>query len=311
MDHDSHPLLKGLISGLHKGWHGFIWMMKILVPISFLTALLQWSGWLGALDFLIQPLMSLLHLPAMAALPLLIGALTGIYGGIAAMMVLPLSRDQMTLIAIFLLIAHNLIQEGVIQGQSGLHPLKATFFRLIVATTTVILVSPFFETAAAIPLVQGSSVPVSPSFPQMLGSWGLSTLRLSVKIMAIIMGLMVVLETLKTLGWISTLVKLFTPFLKILGLSPKVGILWSTAVIFGLAYGAAVIVEEAKKGNLTKDELEGLHYSIGINHSMVEDPLLFVSLGLSAFWLYIPRLIMAIITVRLIRFWQRVTPQPQ
>jgi hypothetical protein len=43
-----------------------------------------------------------------AALPLLVGTLTGIYGAIAAMVVLPFTKGQMTLIAIFLLIAHNL-----------------------------------------------------------------------------------------------------------------------------------------------------------------------------------------------------------
>ena len=42
-----------------------------------------------------------------------------------------------------------------------------------------------------------------------------------------------------------------------------------TAAIFGLAYGAAVIVEEAKEGHLAREELEGLHLSIGINHALL------------------------------------------
>ncbi len=90
-------------------------------------------------------MMSILSLPAIATLPLLIGMLTGIYGGIAAMSVLPFSQDQMTLMAIFLLIAHNLIQEGVIQAKSGIHPFKATVFRLAAATFTVIAVAPFLN----------------------------------------------------------------------------------------------------------------------------------------------------------------------
>ena len=98
---------------------------------------------------------------------------------------------------------------------------------------------------------------------------------------------------------------LFSPFLKIMGLDKKLGFLWMTAIVFGLAYGGAVIVEETKDGSLSKEDLEMLHLSIGINHSMVEDPALFMSLGLSAFWLYVPRLIMAIVTVRLLRLWFR------
>jgi len=91
-----------------------------------------------------------------------------------------------------------------------------------------------------------------------------------------------------------------------MGLDQRAGILWLTAVVFGLAYGAAVIVEEVKEGALSPEELTRLHLSIGINHSMVEDPTLFLSLGLSAFWLWIPRLITAIVAVHLLFLWHRM-----
>jgi spore maturation protein SpmB len=119
------------------------------------------------------------------------------------------------------------------------------------------------------------------------------------------MTLLTLLEILKARGWITNIVNLFSPFLKIMGLDKKLGFLWMTAIVFGLSYGGAVIVEETKDGGLSKEDLEMLHLSIGINHSMVEDPALFMSLGLSAFWLYVPRLIMAIVTVRLLRLWFR------
>ena len=90
-----------------------------------------------------------------------------------------------------------------------------------------------------------------------------------------------------------------------MGLNERVGLLWLTAVVFGIAYGAAVIVEEAKDGNFSADELERLHISIGINHSMVEDPTLFASLGLSVFWLWIPRVITAIVAVFLFDIWKK------
>jgi hypothetical protein len=89
-----------------------------------------------------------------------------------------------------------------------------------------------------------------------------------------------------------------------MGLNQKVGFLWMTAVVFGLSYGGAVIVEEAKNGRLSSDDLELLHLSIGMNHSMVEDPPLFMSLGINPFWLYVPRLLMAIVVVRLVRLYQ-------
>ena len=86
--------------------------------------------------------------------------------------------------------------------------------------------------------------------------------------------------------------------------------MWLTAATFGLTYGAAVIVEEAKEGNLSKDELERLHLSMGINHSMIEDPALFLSLGLSIFWMCVPRVAAAIIAVQLLIFFKRLISLP-
>jgi spore maturation protein SpmB len=279
-------------------------MAKILVPISFVTSLLQWSGLLGHMDGLLRPVMKLLSLPAVAALPLLIGMLTGIYGGIAAMCVLPFSREQMTLMAIFLLISHNMVQEGAVQGHSGMHPVKATILRLAAATITVVVVARFLDTSSAFTAPAEALVTTSQPLLAALRDWGATTLHLIVKIFLIIMSLLTVLENLKAMGWIDHVVGFFSPFLLILGLTKKVGILWVTAVIFGLAYGSAVIVEEAKRGDISKEELQELHLSIGINHSMVEDPTLFLALGLSAFWLWVPRLIMAIVAVHLLRIWR-------
>jgi hypothetical protein len=297
-------LKEGLKAGLRKGLNGFLWIMKILIPVSLFTALLAWTGWLSRLDFLLQPLMSILSLPAMATLPLLIGMLTNIYGGIAAMSVLPFSHDQMTLMAIFLLIAHNLIQEGVIQAKSGIHPLKATVFRLVAAAFTVIAVAPFLNVTMTASEKTGASLETTRSLIEALQEWGLTTFSLSIKIFVIIMCILVLLEILKTLDLISPMVRALSPLLKIMGLDQKVGFLWLTAVIFGVAYGGAVIVEEVKAGYLTKEELEELHLSIGINHSLVEDPSLFLSLGLSPFWLWVPRMIVAIIAERVLALWR-------
>ena len=304
MELDRMRIKEGLQSGLRKGLNGFLWIMKILLPVSLFTALLAWTGWLGRLDFLLQPMMSILSLPAMATLPLLIGMLTGIYGGIAAMSVLPFSQDQMTLMAIFLLIAHNLIQEGMIQAKSGIHPFKATAFRLVAATLTVIAVAPFFN----ITTVVSESTVYSPETSQpimgALQEWGVTTFNLSIRIFVIIMCILTLLEILKTFHLISPMVRALSPLLKIMGLKQKMGFLWLTAVIFGVAYGGAVIVEEVKAGHLTKAELEELHLSIGINHALVEDPSLFLSLGLSPFWLWVPRVIVAIMAERLLTLWR-------
>ena len=306
MQNIQRTVKQSLRSGVKKGLSGFIWMLKILIPISFLTALLEYSGWLYKIDFLLKPGMNLLDLPPVAALPLIAGMLTGIYGCIAAMAMLPLTIVQMTLIANFVLISHNLIQEGVIQGKSGLNPVRATLLRLTASIVTVTAISFFIKPDSAAPAPIGASVAVHPPMLIMLKSWFVAMLYLSFKIFVIIMVLMIILETMKSFNLIPHLVKILTPLLKTMGLDQRVGILWLTATVFGVAYGGAVIVEEAKEGNLTARELERLHFSIGINHSMVEDPALFLPLGLSAFWLWVPRLITAIMAVHLYDLYYKI-----
>jgi len=305
MNQIQNKLTYGLKTGTQKGWHGFFWMLKIIVPISFLTVLLEYSGWINKINFIVEPCMNLLSLSPIAALPLIVGMLTGIYGGIAAMVVLPLTTHEMTLIAIFLLISHNLIQEGIIQSQSGLKPFKATVFRLTASVVTVMIVAGFLGGEPAQVVAKGTPVAVQTAFIALMKNWLIATLYLSLKIFVIIMVIMILLEMMKIFNMIPHIVKVLSPLLKTMGIDQRAGILWLTAVVFGIAYGGAVIVEEAKEGNVTKEELEKLHLSIGINHSMVEDPALFLSLGLSAFWLWIPRLIVAIVAVRLFDLYNK------
>ena len=281
-------------------------MLRIIIPISFLTSLLSYSGWMDRIDFLLQPVMSLFNLPSMAALPILVGMLTGIYGGIASMVMLPLTSDQMTLIAVFLLISHNLVQEGIIQAKSGIHPLKATLFRLVASVITVIIISWFLKPDTPAVISEGMSMAVAQPFIAMLKNWLIASFYLCIKMFVIIMALMILLGIMKSFNIIHYIVRVISPVLKAMGLNQKVGILWITAAVFGIAYGAAVIVEEVKEGNFDKQELEKLHISIGINHSMVEDPALFLTLGLNAFWLWVPRLLTAVLAVHLFTLWHRI-----
>ena len=310
MQNTNNKLRPSLTSGLAKGWNGFVWMLKILVPISLLTSLLAWSGWINRLDLILEPVMGVIGLPPVAALPLIAGLLTGPYGAIAAMAPLPLTVDQMTLLAIFLLISHNLIQEGFIQSKSGLPFLKATLFRLVASITMVMVVSWFMDHETATNALTDAPVIIQVPFFSMLKTWIAATLVLSGKILVIIMTLMITLEIMKNYNLIDHIVRMLAPVLKVFGLGKQTGFMWLTAATFGLTYGAAVIVEEAKEGNLSKDELERLHLSMGINHSMIEDPALFLSLGLSIFWMCVPRVAAAIIAVQLLIFFKRLISLP-
>jgi hypothetical protein len=272
--------------------------MKIMIPISFLVMLLQWSGWLNEIDFLLKPLMGLLNLPGEAALPVIIGMLIGPYGSIAAMAVLPFSIEQMTLIAIFNLIAHSLIMEGIIQHNSGMHFAKAIAIRIAAAIVTVYLVSLYFgNTGQSLAIASADLISQAPLL-EALKDWAVNTAILLAKLFGIIMSIMVLLEVCQTMGWTEYITKFFRPLMTVMRVPQQTAMIWVTAAIFGLLLGGAIIVEEVKKGTLTREETQYLHTSIGINHSMAEDPIIYMTIGLNYFWMLLPRLVMGIIVVQ-------------
>ncbi|MFO7772472.1 MAG: iron transporter [Dehalococcoidia bacterium] len=290
--------------GTTRGWRSFVWICKIVVPVSFVAALIQWSGWLDRLDFLLHPLMNLINLPAAAALPIVIAMTVSFYAAIAIMVILPFTIGQMTLIALFITIAHMLIVEGIVQHKSGLNIIKATMVRLSAAILAVFIVSQFFTDTG-----QGIGSPVDlavhTAFIDVVKGWAIDTLRLCGRIFVIIMLVLTLLYSFESLGWIKHVVKFFKPLMKVLGLPEGAVAMWITGAGFGLLYGSAVIIEEVRKGALTKEELEHLHISIGINHSVVEEAALFMALGVNPLWLLIPRFItasLAVHTCRAVRY---------
>jgi len=293
-------LQTGIRTGIKKGWSSFVWICKIIVPVSFVVALIQWSGWLSHLDFLLHPLMNVINLPAAAALPIIVAMTVNFYAAIAIMVVLPFTIEQIILIALFTTIAHMLIVEGIVQHKSGLNVIKAALVRIGAAVLSVLVVSQFFaDTSQSISLP--ASLATQTPFIEVLKGWAIDTLRLCGRVLVIIMLVMTALHASESLGWIKYLVKFFRPLMKILGLPDRAATMWVTAAGFGLLYGSAVIMEEAKKGALTKEELEHLQISIGINHSIVEEVALFLALGVTPLWLLIPRFVTAAIAVHALR----------
>ena len=293
-------LKSGALVGVKKGWSSFVWICKITIPISLLVTLLHWTGWLDKMDIVMGPLMSLINLPPTAALPILSGILLPTYAAIAAMAVLPFTMGQMTLIAIFVMICHCLIMEGIIQHKSGLNAIKATLFRIIMASVTVFIASQFFgdtSQSVVIPAELGVHTPLL----EVMKDWVMETIILLLKILGIVMFILIALEALNSVGWLEKSLRFFRPLMKVCGLPDRGAMMFVAGIVFGLVLASAVIMDEAKKGLMTREELECLHISIGINHSMIEDPAIFSVLGINIFWLIIPKFLAAIIAVHAYR----------
>lgn len=244
--------------------------------------------------------MNAINLPAAAALPIILAMTVSFYAGIAIIVAMPFTIAQISLIGLFIAIAHMLIAEGIIQHKSGLNIIKATLVRIGAATLAVFVVSQLFsDTSQSISLP--ASFAAQAPFIDVLRSWAIDTLRLCGRVFAVIMVVMMTLYVSQSLGWIKHLVRFFRPLMKVLGLPDQAAVTWVTGAGFGLLYGSAVIMEEAKKGTSTREELEHIQISIGINHSMVEETGLFLTLGVNPLYFLLPRFIAAIVAVHAVR----------
>ena len=111
----------------------------------------------------------------------------------------------------------------------------------------------------------------------------------------IIIPLMVVMEILKDsniLEKLSKKMKLISDFFDI---SYNTIFPMIIGLIFGLSYGAGVIIESAKETSLSKKDLYVLMIFLVVCHAIIEDTLLFVVLGVNLWLLLGLRLSIAII----------------
>lgn len=295
--------------GLRKGWGGFLWLLKIILPISFLTLMLDYSGFFERIEFILEPVMGLMQLPSAAALPLTVGLLAGIYGAIAAIAVLPFTTAQITVMAVFLLIAHNLVQESTIQGKGGVNPIMATLVRLAAALSMASIIGRLLIPGEIVTVTADRIQPIASSFSVVIAEWITTILVLCAKMLVIIIGAMIIIEIMKAFNVVSRVVKALQPLLKMMGIDQSTGMMWLTAVLFGLAFGAAIIVEETKTNRFDQALLDRLHLSIGINHAVVEDPVFFLPFGIHPFWLWVPRLVCAMLATWLYIGWRKIRPR--
>ena len=138
------------------------------------------------------------------------------------------------------------------------------------------------------------------NFIIMLEEWAFKTLKTTI-IMVILVYLLTILQwILSEFGIIGYMAKFLKPIMQFFGLPPHTAFLWLIANTLGLAYGAAIMIDESEHGNTSKEDNDLLNHHICVSHSNLEDLLLFTALGGSFLWMLLSRLFMAMILV-----WER------
>ena len=117
----SARLRRDLRIGVKAGLQTFWELARVMIPAYGATLVLERLGVIQWLAHLARPLMSLLGLPGDAAVPLMVGYVLNIYAAVGSMQALHLSAQQVTVLAIAILIGHNLLVEGVVLHKAGMN----------------------------------------------------------------------------------------------------------------------------------------------------------------------------------------------
>lgn len=296
----SKRLISSTTKALPKAGKTIWWLLKIILPISLGVSFLQYWGIIAKIAIVLAPAFKIIGLPGESAVVFISSMFLPLYGPIAIISTLPLAIREITILAIMCLISHNLFVETAIQKKTGSSAIAIFTIRLLTSFIAAYILN------LLLPIHLGGNHVILKNIvfgdtTSMLINWIKNAGWLSLKITLIISGLMILQSILKEFKALNFISKIFAPLMRIMGLSDDSSFLWFVAQTLGLTYGSAVMIEEVEHKEITKESANLLNYHIAINHSLLEDTLLFVAIGVPAGWIIAPRFFFAIIVVWIIR----------
>ena len=293
-------LFNSSTSAIPKAGKTIWWLLKIILPISLIVSFLQYWGIVSLIASFLSPAFSFIGLPGESAVVFITSIFLPLYAPIAIITTLPLDLREITILALMCLISHNLFVETAVQKKTGSSALIMFFLRLSTSLIGAFILNLLLpEHIGSSHTIQQSIV--FPDVQDMLYSWMISAGLLSLKISLIITGLLILQNILKEFNILIVIARTFAPLMRLLGLSRDCSFLWFIAQTLGLAYGSAVSIEAVESKTISLRNANLLNYHIAINHSLLEDTLLFVAIGVPVGWIVAPRFILAILVVWSVR----------
>lgn len=299
-----NPIIQIFKNTFPKSLKMIFWLLKIILPVSLAVSLLQYWGVIAAIAIYLEPLFRLIGLPGESAVVFISSVFLPLYAPIAIITTMQLDLREITILALMCLISHNMFVESAIQGKTGSKAVVMFIFRIAMSFFSALILNALLPDKLGMAVVADKIV-VFHSVKDLLVNWLINAGWLSLKITLIITGLLLLQNVLKEFHLLHYIAKLFVPFMKIFGLSKDSSFLWFVAQTLGLTYGSVVMLEAVEHKDISIDNAKMLNYHIAVNHSLLEDTLLFVAIGVPVLWIVFPRIILATLVVWIIRFFRK------
>jgi hypothetical protein len=297
-------LKRGLLVGLKTTWT----LGKIIFPVTLIVALLQYTPVLPWIIKTIAPLMGLLGLPGDAAIPLVLGNFLNLYAAIGAILTLHFSVKEVFILAVMLSFSHNLFVESSVAMKTGVKLWVVLTTRLGLSFVSAVVINLVWHggsETAQYGMIQASTVNptgIVAILIEAIQKAGLGILQLAM----IVIPLMVVIQILKDLQWLTKFSKRMAPLTRALGMEENTSTTMAAGLFFGLAYGAGVMIQAVQEDGVSKKDLTLAFIFLVACHAVVEDTLIFIPLGIPIWPLFLIRLGVAIVLTLIVgTIWKR------
>lgn len=120
-------------------------------------------------------------------------------------------------------------------------------------------------------------------------------LDVMLSISIILIPLMILMEVAKDINLLDKISDALRPLTRTIGISDKSAFPLAVGMIIGLTYGAGVIIQAAKDGELDKRSLILVSIFLACCHAVIEDTMIFVTLGANPLMLLGIRVITALL----------------
>lgn len=275
-------------------------LFKIMIPIIIFVKIIEEFGGIQYIAIALEPIMRFVGLPASMGLVWATTMLTNIYGGMIIFISNtnePLSVAQVTILGSMMLLAHGLPIEVRIAQKAGVRLFFTLLLRIGGALLLGFLLYKLYD--AGNWLTQTNHAIWSPQIEtdKSLLAWAINQLKTLGQVFIVIAVLVIFLKVLKFSGIEKLLALLLKPLLKIIGLSEKTISISIIGITLGLTYGGGLLINEAKKGNISQLDVFGSLSLLAICHSLIEDTLLIMLLGADLSGILYIRVIFSLIII--------------
>ena len=287
-------------------WKSTRWLLKLMIPISLAVTLMQHFGILAWIATWINPMFVHFGLPGESAVAFISGAAAGTYAGLAVMMSIPLTMKQASILALMIALCHALPMECAVNKKTGSSFWNMAVIRIVMALLCAFTLNLLLPEIAGKYIYLGAEA--DSSLAEVTTTWVLSQVKMSLMVMLIIFTLMVVQRMLEAYRLLDSLSRLLSPLMLFFGLPRHASYMWLVGNVLGISYGSAVMLELEEKGLVTKDEANDVNYHLIMNHSMLEDTIVFAATGISAILLVTTRVSFALLLVWGRKLTTRIKP---